>query len=75
MPDDVTLWRCIVCGRDDKDAGDNPFHPPLVRGDQVICGECCLLGFEHQIDAGIRCPTCGGNFLDCPCDAPDHAYM
>lgn len=53
---------CLVCGRE--------------IGGGAICEECEQLGFEVKTNPPtIMCPTCKGDFKQCNCEAPDHAYM
>lgn len=59
MDDEV---RCRVCGIMTDMAGR-------------ICGECRDLGFQIGTEGEVICPTCGEDFKECGCSAPDSAWM
>jgi len=58
----MTVCRC--CGRREE-------LPPA----RVLCDECIALGFDVNADGQVVCPTCGNNFKECACSAPDSACM
>lgn len=51
---------CRICGQDT---------------DVAVCEECEQQGFTLGTHGEILCPSCGEDFLECGCSAPDSAIM
>jgi hypothetical protein len=54
---------CQCCG-DNQTVGERPLGP-----------ECEAQGFHANEQGVLICPTCGEDFKECGCSAPDSAIM